>query len=71
MMEYIEREIKSKKITLPENYDCVQVSVNSWGHLVIRFFNNQNPDKDVVIVFDAAATGHIIRYIKKYLKEWV
>jgi len=68
MMEYIKREIKTEKISPPEDYECIQVSINSWQHLVVRFFSTRNPNKDIVVVFDAIATEHIIDYIKNYLK---
>jgi len=63
-MEYIKREIKTEKIELPENYTAVQVSINNWGHLTIRFFNPSEQNKDILIVFDDYTTRRIIGFIK-------
>ena len=64
MMEYIKREIKTEKIELPKEYNAVQVSLNNWGHLTVRFFNRDNQNKDILIVFDDFTTRRIIGFIK-------
>jgi len=68
-MEYIKRKIKSEKITVEDRVhkDC-QISINSFGHLTIRFFKPSDPEEDEIIVFDAGVTNAIIRYIRKMLK---
>ena len=68
-MEYIKRKIRAKKITIEDRENKeYQVSLNSWGHLTIRFFNPMNPKEDEIIVFDAGVTNAIIRYIKKIIR---
>ena len=71
MVEYIKREIKTEKIELPENYTAVQVSINNWGHLTIRFFNRDDQNKDIIIVFDDFTTRRIIGFIKNISKGYM
>jgi len=66
-MEYIERQMKTRKITLPETYTDVQVGYNSWGHLTVRFFNADNQNSDVIIVFDRGTSMKIISFIKNFM----
>jgi len=70
-MEYMKREAKVKKIELPEDYDKVQISINDWGHLTVRFFNNNEPNKDVLIVFDAYVTRKIVGFIQSISRGYV
>jgi len=65
MFELIKRQIKAEKITLPQEYDEVQVAVNDWGHLTIRFLNAEEQNKDAIIVFDSLTTAKIMRFLKK------
>lgn len=39
--------------------DKVQISYNSWGHLVVRIIQ---PNGDVLAVFDAATTREILNF---------
>jgi len=71
MMEYMKREAKVKKIELPEDYDKVQISINDWGHLTVRFFNSNEPNKDVLIVFDAYVTRKIVGFIQSISRGYV
>jgi len=67
-MEYIKRKIESEKITIEDReHKDYQISLNSYGHLTIRFFNPNNPNKDEIIVFDAGVSTAIIRYIRKII----
>jgi len=68
MVEWIKRKIKSEKITIPEEYNQYQISLNSWGHLTIRLFKEDNPDEDIVIVFDSLMTRSILRYIGRLIR---
>ena len=65
MMEYLKRKIRTKKISIPENYDMVQVAFNSWGHLTIRTFSSENPDEDILIVFDRDTTYKIMNFLRR------
>ena len=67
----MKREIKTEKIELPENYTAVQVSINNWGHLTIRFFNRDDQNKDILIVFDDFTTRRIIGFIKNISRGYV
>ena len=67
MMEYIERRMETKKITLPETYTNVQVGYNNWGHLTMRFFNVDDQNHDTIIVFDRITSMKIIEFIKKLI----
>jgi len=71
MAEYIKRESKVKKIELPEDYDKVQVSINNWGHLTVRFFNGDEPNKDVLIVFDIHTTRKIVGFIQSISRGYM
>jgi len=64
--EIIERRIKTKKKQLAAT--SVQISLNDWGHLAIRFFDVETPskDNDALIVFDANTTERIRRFLKKF-----
>ena len=63
-VEYIKREIKTEKIQLPDDFDSMQVSINDWGHLTIRFFSCKNQNVDVVISFSVRATDRILQFIR-------
>ena len=68
-MEFIERSIKSKKIQIDrEKYPKVQVALNSFGHLTVRYFNNESQDKDAIIVFDAETTREIVAFLRGRLR---
>ena len=64
MMEYIERKVAIRKIKVPEDCNRVQISINDWGHLTVRFFNIDKLDRDILIVFDEYTTRRIVGFIK-------
>jgi len=61
-MEIIERKIKADVIN--ENR-CLQISYNSDGRLVLRFFDVEQPNKDRIISFTSLETIEIIDFIKR------
>jgi len=64
-MEVLKRKIKTEKIINTDNEDMkMQVSLNSDNHLVIRFYNPEDQNDDVVIVFTSAQTNMIKNFIK-------
>ena len=69
MTEIISRKIEIDKKTIQEMLSAeehniaVQVAINDWGHLSIRYFKRDEPNRDVIIVFDKATTYRIIRFI--------
>jgi len=67
MVEWIKREIKSEKITIPEDYNQMQIAFNDWHHLTLRFFNGKNPDKDIIIVLDSHQTHKLMNFMRELL----
>lgn len=73
-------EVWKVKKLLSEYYwpQQVQVSFNSWEHLVIRFSDEQlktddegnvrKEAKDVLIVFDKQTTLQILKFLAKWVK---
>jgi len=43
----------------------VQVSINSWGHLVVRLIKSE--DEEILVVFNVLETREIAQYIKKVI----
>lgn len=83
MVELIKRQSKIEKINIGEMLKefgilpfevATQISINSWGHLTIRFFKHPaylkegELENDIVVVFDSETTKRILDYIKQ-LKE--
>jgi hypothetical protein len=66
-MEFFERESKRKFVTDEKKYTRFQVSYNSFNHFMFRWFNPDEPDKDVVIVLDSAETSELFRFLSKLL----
>ena len=62
-MEIIERKIKATKRVIDPSEHKLQVAYNSFGHLVLRFFEEGKEDEDVIIVFTAEQTREIARFI--------
>lgn len=73
-MEIIKRKIDSihNKIGLTDNYK-VQFSINDYGHLCIRFFNDISIDeeeskkrtsRDVLVVLTTRETSILRRFLK-------
>lgn len=71
MVEILKRKIKAKhEILIDAN---AQVSINDHGHLVIRYYKSELPrgdakkleteDEDIIIVFEAATTRRIRRFL--------
>lgn len=68
-MEIIRRESKYEKEDLSNRK--MQVSFNSWGHLAIRLFDEEDKkskDKEMIIVFDMVSTLQLIRFIQRRIK---
>jgi hypothetical protein len=67
-MEIIKRKIQLEK-TQPE-YQHFQVSYNDWGHLMLRWFNDdeENKTEDFVIVLTSDETRRVIAFIKTVLR---
>ena len=73
--------IKRKSETEKEHFDTapygmhMQISYNSYGHLAIRFFGQEEPAKegtsnnrDTLIVFSMPESRDIIRFIQNNVK---
>jgi len=66
MAEVIKRKIKSEILGMDrEKYPEVQVAYNTWGHLTVRFFNPENQDEDLLIVFDSHTTRLIAGFLRR------
>jgi len=63
-VEIIKRKIQLEK-TQPV-YQHFQVSYNDWGHLMLRWFNDdeENKTEDFVIVLTSEETRRVIAFIK-------
>ena len=66
-MEIFEREAKRKYIIDKEKYKGFQVSLNSYNHLMFRWFDLNEQDKDVVIVLDRTETEIVFNFIHKII----
>jgi hypothetical protein len=44
-------------------HDNTQISINDWGHLVIRQFDNTHNSEEYLIVLDKETTERIISFI--------
>lgn len=72
MVEILKRKITAKHEILLG--DHVQIGINDYGHLTIRYFNlnnqkvdtkkEQTEDEDVLIVFEAEATRKLQRFLR-------
>ena len=65
-MQIIERKMK---VDVNDENRNIQISYNSYGHLVIRFFDDTQPNKDKMIVFTVPETFKIINFIKKMITK--
>lgn len=63
-------EILKRKLKVDEKFDHrqMQVSYNSFGHLMMRFFDKEKPNEDSIIVFTQMETNRIIQFIKDRLR---
>ncbi|MHA1589159.1 MAG: hypothetical protein ACTSVA_00955 [Candidatus Njordarchaeales archaeon] len=75
MIEIIDRTTEAEKKTIGDAYSSIQISINSWGHLVIRVFNDalyrnvgEKKEKDQLIVFNRKATDVIISYLRNIIE---
>jgi hypothetical protein len=66
-MEVFEREAKRRYVVDKEKYRGFQVSLNSYNHLMFRWFDPNDQDKDVVIVLDSTETNLVFNYINKII----
>jgi hypothetical protein len=64
-MEVIKREIKLDKVLTidREKYPEFQISYNSYGHLMLRWFN-KNTNEDILIVLTEDESTRVIQFIK-------
>ena len=69
-MEIIQRTSKVKRIEIDESLTMFQASYNSDGHLMIRLYDLENPNKDLIIVFTAAQSRELMRFIKNAVNIW-
>lgn len=76
-MEILKRKTETAHEILIDDY-C-QIAINDYGHLTIRYFNPNNSkvnakkqiteDEDVIIVFEAAVTRKIMRFLRNLRVE--
>jgi hypothetical protein len=66
-MEVFEREAKRRYVVDKEKYKGFQVSLNSYNHLMFRWFDPNEQDKDVVIVLDSTETNLVFNFINKII----
>jgi len=62
-----ETEVWEMKKILAEYFGRTdtQVSINSWGHLVVRLIKSE--DEEILVVFNVLETREIAQYIKKVI----
>ena len=60
---------KSKKTNINSAIKNIQVSYNSWGHLVVRILQNENPNEDTLIVFNQRVSGEIIDFSRNNIRD--
>jgi len=51
-----------------------QASLNSWGHLALRWFKEDEDGEvrnDTLIVLSAAETSHLIAFLKRLGVSWI
>lgn len=65
MIEIIKRKECEKSEKQQIDGDRVQISFNSWGHLVIRVI--QGNDADTLIVLDQKTSDATMNFIKKHV----
>lgn len=69
--EEIGAEVWRNRKLLSRRFNKVQVSYNSFGHLVLRLWNESEEVKEndeVLIVFDKFETGRIYDFVKYNLR---
>lgn len=64
-MEIIRRKAIVSKETIDtlESNMVMQVSYNSYGHLVLRFFDPSGANEDTLITLDARETRDLLRFV--------
>ncbi len=61
--------IRRKAIVSKETFDTLesnmvmQVSYNSYGHLVLRFFDPSGANEDTLITLDVRETRELVRFV--------
>ena len=68
-VQIIERSPRSKAVLHTIRDDRAQVSFNDYGHLAVRFFEQGDPDRDVLVVFDHAASAAIVGFCQRFLSK--
>lgn len=61
----ITREMRKTETVKTEN-TSTQVSLNSEGCLTLRKYDNNNKDRDEIIIFTQAETQEIVKLFKKF-----
>jgi len=67
-MEVIKRKTESEILKVPEEFTDFQVSFNSWGHIVFRWFNHSNQEKDVVLALSQSESHTLVNFIRNLLR---
>ena len=64
-MEIIRRKAIVSKETIDtlESNMVMQVSYNSYGHLVLRFFDPSGANEDTLITLDVRETRELVRFV--------
>jgi len=61
-MEILKRKLKISRETFVDKE--VQFSINNWGHFVIRVFDKENENEDLLIVFAGDTTKRLLMFCK-------
>ena len=67
-MEVIRRKLTVSKDTIHTGVlstNVMQVSYNSFGHLVLRFFDPNEGNEDVLVVLDTKETYELFQFVSK------
>ena len=64
-LEIIERKTEANKQIIDRPFS--QISLNDWGHLVIRFFGDDN--KEQLVVFDKFTTNSLFRFVEQLIQR--
>ena len=64
-MEIIKRKATVSKETIStiRGERVMQVSYNSYGHLVLRFFDPSGANEDTLITLDVRETRELVRFV--------
>lgn len=69
MVQIIERKFKAKVSEIDrEKYPNFQVSLTNEGRIVLRFYNKQNPNEDIIISLTLSESTTLKQFIKWNVK---